>query len=94
MRLIDLEELKQRLDEPGGYVDPYEIPGFLEHCEECQVIDAIPVSFIKEHIEYLHAYCKQWEEAGMHNLFTQRNLPIIEDTLNDIIKVWRDFNGQ
>lgn len=50
MRLIDLEELKQRLDESGGYVDPYEIPGFLQHCEECQVIDAIPISWIKTYV--------------------------------------------
>lgn len=48
MRLIDLEELKKNLDD-AAYVDPYEIPGFLEHCEECQVIDAIPVGFIKSY---------------------------------------------
>lgn len=33
MRLIDLEELERSLDD-SMYVDPYEIPGFLEHCKK------------------------------------------------------------
>lgn len=54
MRLIDLDELKKRLEE--GIYDPYEIPGFLDCCEECQVIDAIPIGFIEERIYNLRNY--------------------------------------
>ena len=87
MRLIDAEKLIALSEFYETFIDRKSV-------ETAPNIEAIPIEFIEEYIEYLHAYCKKWEDAGFHNLFIQRNLPIMEDTLKGIIDEWRRINGQ
>lgn len=93
MRLIDLEELERNLDD-SMYVDPYEIPGFLEHCKkECQVIDAIPISFVESYLLNIQYYIRR-TETYMYDSFTKRNWPIIKDSIIGLITEWRKVDGK